>query len=418
MLQTPFFMATKTKAPEKTTALSASFQKTIAKLGIHPSEVMNGQVVRKPILINSVAEFKDIFQPDNCAATKAEYLNHLKNTQPEAFKDQAERHLQVRLGAHIYGGHPLSLADQQLATKVFPVKVMAEVAKTATISTPLHYGPNGSPVSLFFDTVTFSEKGSITVEHTIFSLKANKIIVGNISSGKPYLINILGLTGNKGADGDAGKSYTDHAKNGKNASRPSPGICTGSRAPGNGHAGANGGDASTNGNTGNNGLPSLQANITIADSLVGALSIYTKSGDGGAGGNGGAGGKGQDGGKGGDGCHTGCECTDAANGGNGGNGGNGSTGGNGGNGINGNDIFISVPSAYVSQIVKGSDQATPGLGGSGGASGRAGSGGGEGTTGTKHCSNGRPGQGGMDGKIGEAGKAGTQNGAPGNFRIN
>ncbi len=412
-------MANSSKTP-KGIPPSPAFLKTLGNLGILPTEVENGRVVRRPVLINTIAEFKELFGNHIPAATRSDYTDKLRKTKPEAFKDNTELHLQTRLAAHVYGDYPLSTGDNRLGVKYFPLKIMIEAAVDQTITTPIVYGPSGSPVTLLYDNLTFTGQGSITTLGTILSLQATNIVVGNLSGGAPYLINIIGVDGADGAPGTAGTDYSgQQAANGQDASTPSPGICTGATSPTDGDNGADGGSATTDGTTGPNGLANLQANITITDTIAGLLTLYSRSGNGGNGGPGGAGGGGEQGGNGGNGCNTGCECTDGANGGNGGVGGNGSNGGNGGNAVDGNDSFVTVPAAYLNQIAKpGYDTATGGLGGAPGAAGNRGTGGSGGTTGTKHCTDGSNGQNGSyDGSIGTQGTDSKVNGAHGTIHI-
>ncbi len=399
--------------------VSSGFAQTLQALGIHPSEVENGKVVRRPIIVNSLDHFKDIFGAKTNDETTKKHLNNLTTANAAAFNDTTETHLLTRLQAHINGDYPLSASDQTLAAKYFPVKVMVEAATTLTIDTPRTYGPSSSPAVLTCDNLLFKDAGSITTLNNLFTLNANSVTVGPLSGGKPFLINILGVKGASGANGTNGTNQTTAAGNGASSTVPTPGICTGATSSSKGDDGSVGGNATSDGLPGNDGLPNLQANINILNSLTGNLPIFTQSGAGGQGGAGGAGGVGQAGGNGGNGCNSGCECTDASNGGNGGNGGNGSNGGNGGNGVRGNDSFVVIPSNFANLITTGSDSAAPGLGGAPGAAGNGGKGGAAGTTGTKHCANGSAGKDGVAGSVGsKSGSNGTGIGAPGTIHIN
>ncbi len=405
-------MATaKSKAP-------SNFEQTLHLLGVHPSEVDKGATVRRAVTINTLEDYKKVFAGSVTPQSASAHHKSLKANHAAALSGNDPAHLLTRLSAHLYGGQDLSPADRAGATKFFPLKVQLVAGEDLVIDTPHVYGPSASPVTMVYRSVTFKDAGSITTQNTILSFTADSVTVGNLSGGTPYLINILGVKGASGTSGTDGTSYPNQAAKGTNASTPTAGICTGATPPQMGTPGQTGGDALTNGGPGHDGKPSLQANITINDSLTGQLTVYTRSGDGGDGGRGGNGGNGQQGGDGGNGCNTGCECTDGANGANGGNGGKGSNGGNGGNGINGNDIFVRVPSANASQVVTGKDSATPGKAGAAGGPGSAGKPGSGGTTGHKHCSDGRPGSQGGSGFPGKEGADGTQNGAPGNIHIN
>ena len=172
------------------------------------------------------------------------------------------------------------------------------------------------------------------------------------------------------------------------------------------------------GDNGNLAGPTLDATITINQSLSGSspMTVFTRSGNGAKGGRGGPGGKGGKGGKGGNGKTCGCT---------GNSGGRGGVAGNGGDGGNGSDavdakgtITLALPKGTPkSAYATASAPAVNGLGGdpgSGGKPGDPGKGGSEG----KYSSKGGDGGKGTNGSDGDRGDDAKGNGGkPAQFRI-
>jgi len=166
------------------------------------------------------------------------------------------------------------------------------------------------------------------------------------------------------------------------------------------------------------GLPSLRSEIKI-DELVGTLVLRTAGGNGAQGGMGGLGGDGAIGGKGGDGKRCAGTCTWGGDGGKGGKAGSGGGGGIGGNGGFAADLFVSVPPAAATQVVKATLPSLPGQAGAGGTPGAPGEGG-NGGDGVSHniCGGGNRGPGGDSGVIGDPGEPGKTGGLAGRIVIN
>jgi len=377
-------------------------------LGQDTSALKLGKTITSTVTVNSLADFKKIFGSDITANQRTAFVS----------KEEVEPSPLNNLMNNVFGEQELTEEDNTFAKQIFPVKLQAVSAANLTINKDLVIGPSAAPTVYNVNLLTFAG-GSLTVESTAFQLHANQVIV-NSPGGKPYSLGILGTkVATQPGTGAPGPSYAGPAGAGASSNVPSPGICTGARAAGNGNPGRAGHEGGT-GHHGANGLPSMPANIVINayDQSTGQpLKVFTQSGPGGDGGPGGPGGPGQTGGKGGNGCNSGCEGTNGGNGNTGGTGGTGGFGGNGGNGVNGNNVTISFPAAQKSLLQTSTAPALPGKPGQGGTPGQPGAGGGPGAGG-KHASNGSPGGQGGPGSPGNPGQPGTKTGTAGTFLLN
>lgn len=373
--------------------------------------------VRTPVQVSSLDEYKALFAGDITDEQRDAHSGHLAEVHGAVLTGSGDDGRLARLSNFVYGAGELAPCDKAAAGRIFPVRAVAISVKDMTVTTDIVYGPAGAPVLLNVGMLTFAG-GSITALNTVLTINARTVTFREGGGTKPYHIGIFGTDGMAGADGARGDTPSSQAAPGKDVQPSSPGICSGVGPGGTGSNGANGGDGQ-DGNVGGIGRPSLQANLTFSsfenpngEKLV----VFTRSGAGGAGGRGGDGGAGQQGGNGGCGCDSGCEGTDGGSGAHGGNGGEGGNGGQGGNAVDGGDVFVKVPAAAVSSVVRVADIAHAGTGGTGGLGG-AGGRGGNGGNGGKHSANGAGGPRGNDGKPGQPGKTGTRQGNPGNIYV-
>lgn len=383
-------------------------------LDIHPKE---NETIETIVKISSHLEWQSIFAFNLSQSVKEAF--------PKAIPKLTDKHaLYKETMTNLYGHkeeEDFSDGFWDYLKSVFPAHLTVLTGKNVVIDKDKIIGPSALPYVINADTLTFSG-GSITAITTTLTINANKlqIIPSSVdTTSNPYHIGILGLKGDNGNKGTDGVPYNTPAQSGKNASIPSPGICTGAS---NGGAGSNGntGTVGKDGENGEDGHPNAPANITITKidpDYASSFVIYTKSGPGGDGGMGGTGGRGQNGGNGGKGCQSGCECTNGGNGGNGGDGGLGGNGGDGGNAIDGNPIIITFPNAQKDLLQATKESVPFGNGGQAGNGGTGGNGGIGGSTGKK-CSTGTTGGTGKFGPDGKAGADGTQSGSPGNYIFN
>jgi hypothetical protein len=318
-----------------------------------------------------------------------------------------------RLAAHVIGNADLSEQDKAQVAGAFPITVNVvaspESAGPLTVNARYDLSSTGGPTIVTFTDVILEQGGYFVCNGTVLSFTCNTL-TRNGNSGSPSLadFNILGITpaapptpGTPPTPGQAGAGTNGDCSSagiaGRSGENGSPGV------PGTpGYGGTNGGA----------GVPSQAATIKIMTALNNPISIYSQSGNGGAGGTGGQGGTGQQGGTGGNGATCDCTGNGAGNGGEGGTGGVGGTGGNGGPATNAQgNIAVYVPAQTdvpkVSFTSATASPGNPGAGGPGGAGGPAGSGG----TGGKHNGNGSPGGPGNGAAQGAHGQASTQTGA-------
>ncbi|MCL7928525.1 hypothetical protein [Halomonas llamarensis] len=394
----------------KLTKNAKSYLKRAAKLGQDVEALKAGHTLEGTATIHSIEDFKELMS-DGLTDDHRQCFSGLSSG--EAPADDA---MIDALADYVYGTKDLSPEAKSHAEKLFPVTVAVTSGESVTIESDQEYGPSGPPKLINAGTLTF-DGGSITAVTTSLTISADKLKI--VKSGtKSYTVGVLGKQGADGDDCPPSPAYDKPAPRGKDASAPSPGICTGADNGGTGDPGkqGQGGDKGKDGEDGHTNLP---ASITIRSMDATSPSpfvIYTRSGGGGDGGKGGKGGPGQDGGKGGKGCDSGCEGTDGGDGGKGGNGGNGGNGGPGGNGVSGTQISVTFPRAQQSLLQTITDTAKPGEGGERGASGKAGVGG-KGGEGGKHKTNGQHGQSGDHGDHGTPGTSGTKTGAAGNINV-
>lgn len=403
---------------DNTRTTDGAYLERARKLGQSIERLQAGESVRTHVQINSLAEFKDLFASHLTQDQRVRHSQDLAQRHADALAAGGNVVPMARFADHIYGTGDLSEQDAQLAGQIFPVNVLVLSQADLNVTSDITYGPSASPVVLNVGTLTFNG-GSITTLNTVLGISADTIAFGTTPGDKPYHIGFLGVSGAVGSAGTVGTAVNpQQAAAGSNAGPRSPGVCTG---VGNGGAGSNGavGNNGGPGATGNNGLPSLQGTLAVTSGFTpgsAQLVLFTQSGAGGQGGVGGAGGTGQQGGNGGSGCDSGCEGTDGGNAGSGGAGGNGGDGGNGGNGVNGFNITVTVPSAFVKNVVSSSAVASYGQGGFGGGGGQGGAPGSVGKGG-KGSSNGSTGTQGNQGSSGKGGTPGTQQGTPGQFFV-
>lgn len=385
-------------------------------LGQDVDLLKKGQIIKSTYQVRSIEEFKAIF-----AAELSLVQRHALSQGLSGVRWRPEQPAMRRLMDWVFGEGDLSSADGVFAKQLFPLEITVVSGQNITYKTNESFGPNGAPVVVNADVLTF-DGGSISLLNTVMTLNAATLVITSNQGTMPYHIGILGAPGSAGAPGTAGPAGSAGAP-GTNASAPTPGICTGASDGGPGGPGGPGQSGGTGG-AGALGKPSQVANISITafpNPDKASLVIYTQSGAGGPGGPGGTGGAGGAGGVGGNGCNSGAEGTDGGNGGTGGNGGNGGMGGPGGNGANGNPIQLSFPGVNGGQpnpfLVVQSSTALPGAGGPGGLPGQKGSGGGGGAGG-HHKSDGSPGASGQDGSPGSPGQVGATSGAAGQVNYN
>ncbi len=384
------------------------------KLGQNIDRLKNGEPIQSLVQINSIEEYKELFGTNLSPSQRDAHSAQLANNHDALLNNDDPNGRMARLSNFIYGNGDLKSHDADAAGEIFPVRVDVISQAEMIVSEDKVFGPSAVPVVLNIGKMTFAS-GSITALNTILFVTTDMVTFQDASSGgKPYHFGILGTTGTPGADGANGTSLSTQASTGRDASAPTPGICTGAGCGGTGITGANGGDGNR-GEGGGDGKPNLLANLTFrAINAPGGekLVIYTCSGAADPGGRGGVGGFSQQGGNGGRGCDSGCEGTDGGSG----KGGNGGNGGKGGDAVNGNDVFVNIPSSARSSIVTTSDIASYGRGGLGGLAGRGGACG-SGGGGGKHSTSGPAGASGNDGTPGPSGKSGTRQGNPGLFHI-
>lgn len=387
------------------------------QFGHDADALKNGKVITSTITIDSIDEFRSIFGDALTDDHRRKFSNAVNALMTDSENPLSMHPSMVNMMSYVHGDHSYETLDMAYANMLFPVMIQVVSAADVVINTDRVQGPNASPWVINAGTLTF-DGGSVTAITTLLTIVADNLIIKR-GGGKPYHVGVLGADGVTGPAGLPGTAYSGPAKNGSNASAPTPGICTGASNGGNGDDGEKGNDGNIPVSPGKDGQANFPATITIKafdSSNTSPFVLFTQSGAGGDGGIGGAGGTGQAGGNGGNGCDSGCEGTDGGNGGKGGDGGNGSNGGNGGNGVNGIPISVSFPVAYKNMLSPVSKPANPGIGGKGGQGGKAGDPG-SGGSGGKHKSNGVSGGNGKAGNNGNPGLPGTRTGAAGDINI-
>ncbi|MBF0419010.1 MAG: hypothetical protein HQL78_02465 [Magnetococcales bacterium] len=394
----------------------SNFLDRAAKLGHDIEKLKAGMRVCSLLEIKTPEEYRDLFAGHFTNEQRIAYGNGMRSKAPEEiFHSSDPQFFKQLFEYYVYGNGTLGHADQQMALKMFPMQIIAESDSDLTLTSSVTYT---SSIVLNYATLTF-DGGSIISENAVLGLNVDTIAFGDDYDTVKYHIGVLGAVGDTGSTGATGTTTSGQAASGSNSKPKSPGICTGAHSGGTGATGAAGGDGGEGGQ-GGNGYASDKATITVTTSFANPnneeLVVYTQSGAGGQGGTGGAGGAGQQGGNGGNGCNSGAEGTNGGSGGAGGVGGYGGTGGNGGVSVDGNDIYISVPSAYLDYVSYSSDTTAYGAPGSGGAGG-AGGAGGSGGDGGHGCHNGADGATGDAGNSGANGNAGTTLGNPGTIYL-
>ena len=372
----------------------------------------DNQQVSKMIEVNTLDTFVQLFVAGITDAQADEFTASLEQSMGSVAPD-SNIGIYYQVLNHVYGGAPLTTSDaKNFITSVLPIQVNVLAGKDVTISKDTTIGPADHPYFINADTLTI-DGGSLTLITTALTVRANKLVVtGKSGSKKSYHIGVFGQQGDDGKPGSDGQPYSEAAKNGKNASVPTAGICTGASNGGTGGPGKVG-TTGHNGNKGEVGIASSPANLMIDNYSEdsGEFIIFTQSGGGGTGGKGGGGGAGQAGGNGGKGCKSGCEGTNGGDGGDGGDGGTGGNGGDGGDGVDGNPIIITFPNDFKDSVKAITKIAPAGDGGDGGERGKGGKGG-AGGGGGKHAHSGSSGGAGGFGKDGKKGNSGQNVGNP------
>ncbi|MCB1307301.1 MAG: hypothetical protein KDK30_03930 [Leptospiraceae bacterium] len=385
------------------------------QLGQDVEALQRGETITSHVTFATIEEFKNFF---GAGLTEEQRTAFSLSAPSDGDTGTGLNHPRMRnLTHYVYGNRALTAEDTEYATQIFPVRVAVTSGNQIVINSDQVVGPAASPYSINAGTLVFSG-GSLTVITTSLYIKADNLLTQH-GGKEQYLVGILGQQGRTGDVGGNGEAYKNPAKNGSNASAPTPGICTGASDGGKGDDGKEGNQGG-NGGKGDNGHSNLPASISIG--AVDPASqipfvVFTMSGPGGNGGNGGDGGQGQDGGDGGHGCDSGAEGTDGGNGGNAGKGGLGGNGGDGGDAVDGQGISITFPNASKSILQTLPQAAQPGQGGNPGKGGSPGSPG-KGGSGGKHKSDGSEGSGASSGDDGKPGNASQKTGAPGQFVIN
>jgi hypothetical protein len=380
-----------------------SFYERAALLGHDAEELKKGKTVTTMVTVASLDEL-----------TKLIEALGLSNPDDAAFVSE---HLGGRVRQHVLGGDPLSDAEQAQIAYLFPMQFSAVSAADFNLNYELKVpiSPQ-SPVEYNYGTLTFENGGCYLVQNTVFFLTADKVVVSGTTPGKSHL-NILGLDATQGGESKKGDDGGDGGDGG-DGTCSSWGIA--------GQNGDNGGDGKDgkdgkDGDNGNLAAPTLDATITISQSLGGSspLTVFTRSGNGAKGGKGGPGGKGGKGGKGGNGKTCGCTGNSGGRGGVAGNGGDGGNGGNGSDAVDAKGtITLALPKGTPkSAYATASAPAVNGLGGDPGSAGNPGESGKGGSAG-KYSSNGGDGGKGTKGSDGDRGdNAKGTGGAPAQFRI-
>jgi hypothetical protein len=331
--------------------------------------------------------------------------------------DDGGASLASRISAHVIGNAELSAEDRAAIAPAFPLTVHVAAA-TGPLTVDSKYDlstPDGSPRIVTFTDVTLAQGGYFVCEGTPLLFTCDTLTRTGTSGAGAADFNITGKTGavpptppTPGAASQAANGYTGECS--------SAGIAGHGGGPGN--PGATG-TPGTPGSPGSPGTPSMQATITIQQTLTASqLTIFSQSGPGGQGGHGGQGAPGQQGGKGGDGVTCGCTGNAGGQGGDGGTGGVGGTAGNGGNGVDAaSNVVIKVPRqsdvAKVSCTTAPAPPGVPGLPGAGGNPGAGGAGGGGG----KNNGGGTGGGTGAPGATGAQGQPGTASGRPAQITV-
>jgi hypothetical protein len=314
-----------------------------------------------------------------------------------------------RVTAHVIGNAALSAQDKAEAAPIFPLAMsVSAAAEPLTVNSRYDLStPDGSPRIVSFTDVILEQGGYFVCEGTPLMFTCNTLTRNGNSGSGVADFNILGKTGatpatppTPGGAGQAAAGYT--------------GECSSAGIAGHGGGGGNAGAAGTPGtpgSPGSAGTPSMQATITIQQTLTGTITVFSQSGRGGQGGNGGQGGPGQQGGNGGNGVTCGCTGNAGGQGGDGGQGGAGGAAGNGGNGVDAaGNVVIRVPQvADVAKVTYSTATAPPGGPGAPGPGGTPG-GGGSGGSGGKNNSGGSAGGTAGYGASGALGQPGTVSG--------
>jgi hypothetical protein len=329
----------------------------------------------------------------------------------------AGANLAQNVAAHVIGNSELSTQDRAQVAAAFPLTVHV-VAATGPLTVTSRYDlstTDGSPRIASFTDVVLEQGGYFVCEATPLVFTCDTLTrTGNSGSGSADF-NILGKIGTTPPT-PATPAAASQAAAGYGGECSSAGIA--GHGGGNGNAGATG-TPGTAGSPGSPGTPSMQASITIQQTLTAStLTIFSQSGPGGPGGNGGQGGPGQRGGNGGNGVT--CDCTGNA-GGQGGDGGTGGTGGAAGNGGNGvaaaGNVVVRVPhQADVAKVSSTTAPAPSGGPGTPGPGGTPGAGGGS-SSGGKNNSGGSGGGTGAYGATGAQAQPGSVSGNPAQITV-
>lgn len=383
---------------------------TISQLEAHgiPVTAMGEGIHETKTVVHDVDQLRSLLDLGlDQQGRQAHYEAMFAGIQPAATPD--DEALSRRIAAHVVGNADLSAEDRAAIAPAFPLTVHVTAAPTPITVNSMYdlSTPDGSMRIASFSSVTLEQGGYFVCESTPLSFTCDTLTRTGDTGTSDSDFNILGRMGvtpqtpqPPGAPGQA--------------SSGSPGDCTSAGIAGSsggpGNPGKNGTDG-TAGTHGNNGTPSMQATITISQTLTGSISVYSTSGAGGLGGDGGAGGPGGAGGNGGNGATCGCTGSAGGSGGDGGQGGNGGAAGDGGNGVNAaGNVTVRVPNASdVKNVKTKTDLAPYGDAGQRGPGGQGGAGGYGGSGGKDNAGGGNGGQGGP-GAYGASGSSGTATG--------
>jgi hypothetical protein len=373
-----------------------NFYERAALLGHDADQLRAGKTVTTPFTVASLDEL-------------TKFIEALGTSNPDdagAFGGD----LGARVRQHVLGGRKLSHAEQAQIAHLFPMQLQAVSGSEFSLNYEYKVPISQTPAPFNYGKLTFENGGNYLVQNTPFLLTADEVVVSGTTPDKSHF-NILGFDAKQGDDGKKGPDGGDGGNGGD-------GSCS------NRGSDAGGGDDGKTGHNGDHGDvagPTLDATITISQSLSGSspLTIFTRSGNGGKGGTGGEGGTGGKGGKGGDGKTCGCSGTSGGNGGKAGNGGDGGDGGDGSDAVDAlGTITLVLPKGTPKTAYSTSSaRAVNGTAGDRGAAGKPGDPGEGGSAGKNSGSGGKGGKG-TPGNDGNRGKNATGTGGkPAEFRI-
>jgi hypothetical protein len=399
---------------------------TIRQLEAHGIPVTSvGKPLRTTTVVYDVDQLRSLLdlgldQPGRQAHYEALFAGTQAAAQASgaaAATDDGGASLAHKIAAHVVGNTELTEQDRAEIAPVFPMKAsVATAAGPLTVNTKYELSTSdGSMQIATFTDVTLEQNGYFVCESTPLIFTCNTLTRTGTSGSGAADFNILGKVGSTPTTPAAPAGATQ-AATGSNGECSSAGVA--GNGGGAGNAGAQG-TPGTAGAAGGAGTPSMQATITIQDTLTASqLTVYSQSGPGGQGGSGGQGGPGQQGGNGGNGATCDCTGNGGGPGGDGGNGGSGGAAGNGGNGANAaGNIVIRVPTqADVAKVITTTAPAPPGNPGTPGPGGAPGGGGSGGSAG-KNNSGGGSGGTGSYGASGAQGQPGSVSGTPAQITV-